>query len=133
MGKVTSKLREEFEAMVPPTIFFFITLHILALVRSLMLRGAGVPITTTVSVTIAALVLGKVVLIADMLPFINRYPDKQGTVGPYRLAAFLLYTNPVGGVDLFLLHDPRAGPCAGEGTGHRNLLRQELGQSSGTY
>jgi hypothetical protein len=27
-------------------------------------------------VAVASLVLGKVVLIADMLPFINRYPDK---------------------------------------------------------
>lgn len=76
MGKITGKLREEIEAMIPPTVFFFITLHILAVVRSLLVRGTGIPITTTASVTIAALVLGKVVLIADMLPFINRYPDK---------------------------------------------------------
>jgi hypothetical protein len=31
---------------------------------------------TTVSVAIAALILGKAVLIADMLPWINRYPAK---------------------------------------------------------
>src|SRR5262245_25661615 len=76
MGKVMSKIREEIEAVIPPTIFFFITLHILALVRSLMLRGEGLPVSSTASIALAALILGKAVLIADMLPFINRYPDK---------------------------------------------------------
>ena len=76
MSRVTAKIKEEFLAMLPPTIFFFVALHIVALVRSLMLKGAGLAPTTTVSVTVAALILGKAVLIADMLPIINRYPDK---------------------------------------------------------
>jgi hypothetical protein len=61
---------------VPPTIFFFVALHIVALIRALMLKGTGLAPMTTVSVAVAALILGKAVLIADMLPFINRYPDK---------------------------------------------------------
>jgi len=31
---------------------------------------------STISIAVAALILGKAVLIADMLPAINRYPDK---------------------------------------------------------
>jgi len=76
MSTVTAKIKEEFLAMLPPTIFFFVALHIVALVRSLMLKGSGLTPTTTISVTVAALILGKAVLIADMLPIINRYPDK---------------------------------------------------------
>lgn len=57
-------------------LFFFIALHIVALIRALMLEGTGIAITTSASVTVAALILGKAVLLADMLPIINRYPDK---------------------------------------------------------
>jgi hypothetical protein len=76
MSKLATKLKEEFEALLPPTIFFFVALHMVALIRVLMLKGTGLPVSSSLSVTLAALILGKAVLIADMLPFINRYPDK---------------------------------------------------------
>ena len=76
MSKLATKLKEEFEAMLPPTIFFFIALHLVALIRVLMLKGTGIAVSSSLQVTLAALLLGKAVLLADMLPFINRYPDK---------------------------------------------------------
>jgi len=76
MGKLFAKIKEEIEALLPPTVFFFVALHIVSLVRVLMLKGTGIAANTSVSVTLAALILGKAVLIADMLPFINRYPTK---------------------------------------------------------
>ena len=76
MSKLSSRIKEEIRALLPPTIFFFITLHLVALLRVLMLKGTGIPLSTSASVTVAALILGKAVLIADLLPFINRYPDK---------------------------------------------------------
>ena len=62
--------------MLPPTLFFFVALHLVALIRVLMLKGTGITLNTLWQVTVAALILGKAVLVADMLPFINRYPDK---------------------------------------------------------
>ena len=76
MSKVSEKIKEEFFAMLPPTIFFFISLHLVALIRVLMLKGTGITLGTSASVTVAALILGKAVVIADILPIINRYPDK---------------------------------------------------------
>ena len=76
MSKLSDKLKEEFLALLPPTIFFFVALHLVALVRVLMLKGTGLAPLSSVSVTIAALVLGKSVLIADMLPGINRFPHR---------------------------------------------------------
>jgi hypothetical protein len=35
------KLNEEFLKMAPPTLFFFVVLHIVAIVRSLMSHGSG--------------------------------------------------------------------------------------------
>jgi hypothetical protein len=76
MRKLSAKIREEIEALIPPTIFFFIALHLVVFLRVLMLKGTGIAPTTTASIAVAALILGKAVLIADLLPFINRYPDK---------------------------------------------------------
>ena len=76
MSKLFTKLKEEFKALLPPTIFFFVALHLVALIRVLMLKGTGIALSTSWQVTLAALILGKAVLVADLLPFINRYPDK---------------------------------------------------------
>ena len=76
MSKLSAKLKEEFFAVLPPTIFFFVTLHIVALVRVLMLKGTALSPQSSISITVAALILGKSVLIADMLPLINRFPSK---------------------------------------------------------
>ena len=51
-------------------------LHIVAFVRVLMLKGTGISPLSTMSIAVAALILGKAVLIADMLPLINRFPHK---------------------------------------------------------
>ncbi len=76
MSKLSAKIKEEIEALIPPTLFFFVALHLVALVRVLMLKATGLAPATSVSIAVAALILGKAVLIADLLPFINRYPDK---------------------------------------------------------
>jgi hypothetical protein len=74
--KLSTKLKEEFFKLLPPTIFFFVALHIVAFVRVLMLKGTGISPLSSISIAVAALILGKAVLIADMLPFINRFPHK---------------------------------------------------------
>jgi hypothetical protein len=76
MSTLSTKLQEEFKALLPPTLFFFVALHLVALMRVLMLKGTGIAVNTPWQVTLAALILGKAVLVADLLPFINRYPDK---------------------------------------------------------
>lgn len=76
MSKVSAKIKEEVLAMLPQTIFFFVALHIVAVVRLLMAKATDFSPLSTVSVAVAALILGKAALIADMLPIINRYPDK---------------------------------------------------------
>jgi hypothetical protein len=70
------KLKEEFFKILPPTIFFFVALHIVMFIRVLMLEGTALKPSSSVSIAVAALILGKAVLLADMLPMINRFPDK---------------------------------------------------------
>jgi hypothetical protein len=76
MHKILEKLKEEFYAILPPTIFFFVALHIVTFIRVLMAEGSHFVPLSTGSIAVASLILGKSVLIADMLPPINRYPNK---------------------------------------------------------
>jgi len=76
MHKIFEKLKEEFFEVLPPTIFFFVTLHIVSIVRMLLAKGSHFDPLDTVSIAVAALILGKAVLIADLLPPINRYPGR---------------------------------------------------------
>ncbi len=71
-----TKLKEEFFKLLPPTIFFFVALHLVMFVRILMLEGTGLSPYASASIVVTALVLGKAVLVADMLPLINRFPNK---------------------------------------------------------
>lgn len=76
MRRVWEKTKEELFAVLPPTLFFFVALHICALIRTLMARAAGIQPSSTITIAVAALILGKAVLLADMLPFVDRYPAK---------------------------------------------------------
>src|SRR5213082_232506 len=76
MTKLSTTLKKEFFKLLPPTIFFFVALHIVMFIRVLMLEGTGIAPSSSVSIAVAALIMGKAVLIADMLPLINRFPNK---------------------------------------------------------
>ena len=73
---VAAKVGEELHAILPPTIYFFVMLHVVALIRSLMLRGTGITLSTPWQIAVSSLILGKAVLLADLLPLVNRYPEK---------------------------------------------------------
>ena len=76
MHKILEEIKKEFFAILPPTIFFFAALHLVTFIRVLIARGSHFQPLSTMSIAIASLILGKAVLIADMLPPINRYPNK---------------------------------------------------------
>src|SRR6266498_6149459 len=76
MTKLSITLKKEFFELLPPTIFFFVALHIVGFIRVLMLKGTGISPLSSMSIAVAALILGKAVLIADMLPMINRFPNR---------------------------------------------------------
>ncbi|MBX3645151.1 MAG: hypothetical protein KF720_18985 [Rubrivivax sp.] len=98
MASTLHKLKEELLKLLPPTLYFFIALHLIALVRTLMTQGTGLAPSSTMQIALAALILGKAVLLADMLPAINRFPHKPliynivwKTVIYFVLAGFIHY------------------------------------------
>ena len=98
MNKAIERLKEEFLAVLPPTLFFFVALNIVGLVRVLMTKGTGLPVTSSVQIALAALIIGKAVLLADLWPPINRFPEKPlaynivwKTLIYYVVASFIHY------------------------------------------
>jgi hypothetical protein len=76
MSKLSQTIKKEVAELIPPTIYFFVALSIIAVIRLLMLEGTGLPISTPLQIALGAIIMGKAVLLADMIPFINRYPSK---------------------------------------------------------
>jgi len=76
MNKIFQRLKQEFVGVIPTAVFFLIAFQLLAFTRALILREYEVPVETFVAATVGALIVAKVVLIVDLLPFVNRFPDK---------------------------------------------------------
>lgn len=76
MTNIGSVLRRELRALVPVTVFFFLSFQLLALTEALILREYVVRTPAFLGATLTALVMAKVVLIADKLPGVNRFPHK---------------------------------------------------------
>lgn len=76
MSKFAHKLKHFIQDWIPPAVFFFIAFQLLAFTKSLMLKQYDIDVTTFVEATIGALVVSKVVVLADLLPFINHFPGR---------------------------------------------------------
>ena len=74
MKKALIFLKHEFLEMLPPTIFFFVVFHIIAFMRVLMAEQYGITITSSASATIGALIVGKSILVANAIEYINLIP-----------------------------------------------------------
>ena len=86
-----TKLKEEVFKLLPPTIYFFVALHLVMFIHVLMLKGTAIYTSSSISITVAALILGKAVLVADMVPMINRFPNKPLTYNiAWKTAIYLL-------------------------------------------
>ena len=94
--KLFEKLKHEFLLMLPPTIFFFFAFILLIITQRLIQREYGLPLIGFGGAVIGALLVGKVVLITDNLPIMNKFPDKPllynivWKSGIYFLATFLV-------------------------------------------
>jgi hypothetical protein len=76
MSKFSHSVKHLVHEMISPVIFFFIAFQLLAFTRGLMLKQYGIEVTTFMAASIGALVTAKVVVLADLLPFINRFPGR---------------------------------------------------------
>src|SRR5438046_7110915 len=122
MHKLLEKLKEEFFAILPPTIFFFVALHIVTFIRVLMAKSSHLEPLSTASIAVASLILGKAVLIADMLPPINRYPNKPLAYNiAWKTAIYLLMATVIHYLERLIDFSRQAGSL---GAGNAKLLAE---------
>jgi hypothetical protein len=76
MSKFVHGVKHLIIELIPPASFFFVAFQLLAFTRMLMRQQYGIELMTFVTATISALVVAKVVLLANLLPFINRFPGR---------------------------------------------------------
>jgi hypothetical protein len=75
MSKLWHILKHEFLQLIGPTIFFFIAFNVLMFTKKLFLEDYHINFSGFfLTASIGALLVGKVVLLADEIPFMNRFP-----------------------------------------------------------
>jgi len=76
MSNILHIIKRELWHALPPTIFFFFAFHIILITNALILMGHGVQVRSMLIATALAAIAGKVIPLADHVPFVNRFPDK---------------------------------------------------------
>jgi hypothetical protein len=76
MNKVLNRIKDLFLEVLPAFIFFLVMFHIMMITRALVLKQYGISAPASAVAVIGALIVAKVILIANRIPFLNIYPKK---------------------------------------------------------
>ena len=79
--RVGARMLHEAREAVPPTIFFFIGFNFIVLTTNLLVAQYGVAVSNFMLATVAALVVGKAVLVANAMSLLRRY-DRAPLIQP---------------------------------------------------
>jgi hypothetical protein len=79
--RLGARLLHEVREALPPTIFFFVGFNFIVLTTNLLVAQYLVAVSNFMLATIAALVVGKAVLVANKMPLLRRY-DRAPLIQP---------------------------------------------------
>ena len=79
--RIGARLLHEAREVLPPTIFFFVGFNFIVFTTNLLLADYAVAVSSFMLATVAALVVGKAVLVANMMPLVRRY-DRAPLIQP---------------------------------------------------
>jgi len=79
--RIGTRLLHEGREALPPTIFFFAGFNFIVLTTNLLVAQYFVAVSNFMLATVAALVVGKAVLVANAMPFLRRY-DRAPLIRP---------------------------------------------------
>jgi hypothetical protein len=71
--RIGVRLLHEFREVLPPTIFFFVGFNFVVFTTNLLVAQYSVAVSNFMLATVAALVVGKAVLVANHMPLLRRY------------------------------------------------------------
>lgn len=76
MAHILKWIKEEIRSVIPAIIYFAITFNLIHFATEIMLQPDDVRYSTYLSVTIDAIIMGKVLIIVRAMPFINVFPKQ---------------------------------------------------------
>jgi hypothetical protein len=79
--RIGARLLHEAREAIPPTIFFFVGFNFVVLTTNLLVAQYGVAVSNFMLATVAALVVGKAVLVANAMSLLRRY-DRAPLIQP---------------------------------------------------
>ena len=94
--RIGARLLHEFREVLPPTIFFFVGFNFVVFTTNLLVAEYDVAVSNFMLATVAALIVGKSVLVANAMPFLRRY-DRAPLIRP------ILYKTAIYWVVVFLV------------------------------
>ena len=71
--RIGARLLHEAREAVPPTLFFFVGFNFIVFTTNLLLADYAIAVSNFMLATLAALVVGKAVLVANAMPYLRRY------------------------------------------------------------
>ncbi len=74
--KLLKAIKNDFFEILPPTIFFFVAFVLLLITKRMILSEYQISWTGFGAAVVGAILAGKVVLMVDKLPFVNKFPDR---------------------------------------------------------
>jgi hypothetical protein len=79
--RIGTRLLREFREVLPPTIFFFVGFNFVVFTTNLLVAQYSIAVSNFMLATVAALVVGKAVLVANHVPLLRRY-DRAPLIQP---------------------------------------------------
>jgi hypothetical protein len=79
--RIGARLLHEAREAVPPTIFFFVGFNFIVFTTNLLLADYAVAVSSFMLATVAALIVGKAVLVANAMPLLGLY-DRAPLIRP---------------------------------------------------
>jgi hypothetical protein len=79
--RIGARILHEAREAIPPTIFFFTGFNFVVFTTNLLLADYAVAVSSFMLATVAALVVGKAVLVANAMPYLRRY-DRAPLIQP---------------------------------------------------
>ena len=79
--RIGCRFLHEFREVLPPTIFFFVGFNFVVLTSNLLVAQYLIGLSNFMLATLAALVVGKAVLVANKIPLLRRY-DRAALIRP---------------------------------------------------
>jgi len=74
--KLLENIKKDFFELLPPMIFFFVAFVLILTTKRMILSEYQISWTGFGTAVVGGILAGKVVLMVDKLPFVNRFPDR---------------------------------------------------------